>query len=195
MLTYLRYALTAVCFAASVGCLALWGWSVANQDQFLASRLHLTKGSVVFQVHRGKTVTAFTQRRVMLSKPGYESLPPIGGSSLFGNTPINNQNLSVLTQPLRQRRGDFWYLVEHLDKHPLILMLGEGHAGQAKSANSDRSFGQYRYRWFWFPTLYPALIFALAGVGVLRFRSQFSIRSAMICLTAVAALLGMAVVL
>ncbi len=27
MLTYLRYALATFCFAASVGCLALWGWS------------------------------------------------------------------------------------------------------------------------------------------------------------------------
>ena len=27
MLTYLRYTLATVCFAASVGCLALWGWS------------------------------------------------------------------------------------------------------------------------------------------------------------------------
>ncbi|QDT74521.1 hypothetical protein [Lacipirellula limnantheis] len=47
----------------------------------------------------------------------------------------------------------------------------------------------------WFPHWYAALIFALLGVGVLRFRRQFSIRSAMICLTVVAALLGMAVVL
>ncbi len=47
----------------------------------------------------------------------------------------------------------------------------------------------------WFPLWYPALIFALAGVGVLRFRRQFSIRSALICLTVVAALLGMVVVL
>ena len=44
-----------------------------------------------------------------------------------------------------------------------------------------------------FPIWYPALTFAFAGVGVLRFRRQFSIRSAMIGLTVVAALLGMAV--
>lgn len=195
MAKFIRYTLAAVCFATSVGCLALWGWSIANQDQFLAARLHLTKGSVVFQVHRGRTVTAFTQRRVLLSKPGYQSLPPIGGSSLFGNTPINNQNLSVLTQPLRQRRGDFWYLVEHLDTHPLILMLGEEQAGQSKNSTSSRSFGQYRYRWFWFPAWYPALIFALAGVAVLRFGRQFSIRSALVTTTVLAALIAMAVTL
>lgn len=45
------------------------------------------------------------------------------------------------------------------------------------------------------PTWYPALIFTLAGVGVLRFRRQFSIRSALVCLSVVAALLGMVVVL
>ena len=122
MLTYLRYALATFCFAAGVGCLALWGWSIANQDQFLALRFHLTKGSVVFQVHRGGTVTAYTQRRVLLSKPGSQLLPPIGGSSLLGNTPINNQNLWVLTQPLRQNRGDFWYLVERHYKHPLVFL-------------------------------------------------------------------------
>jgi len=33
----------------------------------------------------------------------------------------------------------------------------------------------------------------LAGIGVLRFRRQFSIRSALVCLTVVAVLLGMAV--
>ena len=44
-----------------------------------------------------------------------------------------------------------------------------------------------------FPLWYPALIFALAGVGVLRFRRQFSIRSALVAVSVVAALLGVAV--
>lgn len=46
-----------------------------------------------------------------------------------------------------------------------------------------------------FPLWYPALVFALAGVGVLRLRRQFSIRSALIGLAVVAALLGMVVAL
>ncbi|MBA4106139.1 MAG: hypothetical protein C0485_10295 [Pirellula sp.] len=46
-----------------------------------------------------------------------------------------------------------------------------------------------------FPLWYPALIFALAGVAALRFRRQFSIRSALLALSIVAALLGMAVAL
>lgn len=47
----------------------------------------------------------------------------------------------------------------------------------------------------YFPLWYPALLFALAGVGILRFRRQFSIGSALISLTVVAALLGMIVAL
>ena len=46
-----------------------------------------------------------------------------------------------------------------------------------------------------FPVWYPALIFAIAGVAALRFRRQFSIRSALIATTVVAALIGMAAVL
>jgi hypothetical protein len=42
-----------------------------------------------------------------------------------------------------------------------------------------------------FPLWYPALVFALAGVGVHRFRRQFSIRSALIAFAVVAALLAM----
>ena len=44
-----------------------------------------------------------------------------------------------------------------------------------------------------FPLWYSALIFALAGVCVHRFRRQFSIRSALVAVSVVAALLGMAV--
>jgi len=47
----------------------------------------------------------------------------------------------------------------------------------------------------YFPLWYPALVFALAGVGVLRFRRQFSIRSALVAVSVVAALLGMTVIL
>ncbi|QDT75734.1 hypothetical protein [Lacipirellula limnantheis] len=52
-----------------------------------------------------------------------------------------------------------------------------------------------RVRRIFFPLWYPALVFALAGVGVLRFRRQFSIRSALICVSIVAVLLAMAVTL
>jgi len=58
-------------------------------------------------------------------------------------------------------------------------------------------FGVIEWKHFaaYFPLWYPALVFALAGVGVLRFRRQFSIRSALICVSVVAALLGMVVAL
>jgi hypothetical protein len=46
-----------------------------------------------------------------------------------------------------------------------------------------------------FPLWYPALIFALAGVGVLRLGRRFTLRSAIIATTVVAGLLGMAAVL
>ena len=47
----------------------------------------------------------------------------------------------------------------------------------------------------YFPLWFAALVLAIAGVGVLRFRRQFSIRSALICVSVVAALLGMVVAL
>jgi hypothetical protein len=42
-----------------------------------------------------------------------------------------------------------------------------------------------------FAMWYPALVFALAAVAALRFRRQFSIRSALVAVTVVAALLGL----
>ena len=46
-----------------------------------------------------------------------------------------------------------------------------------------------------FPLWYPALVFALAAVGVLRLGQRFTIRSAIIATTVVAVLLGMVVAL
>jgi len=47
----------------------------------------------------------------------------------------------------------------------------------------------------YFPFWYPALLFALAGIGLLRLGRRFTLRSAMIATTVVAGLLGMAVAL
>lgn len=59
-----------------------------------------------------------------------------------------------------------------------------------------------RTGWFWrygsrcrFPLWYPALIFALAGIASLRLGRRFTIRSAIIAMTVVANLFGMAVAL
>lgn len=58
----------------------------------------------------------------------------------------------------------------------------------------DRLFG-YASRSYHFPLWFPALVFALAGIGALRLGRRFTIRSAIIATTAVAGLLGMAVAL
>ena len=56
-----------------------------------------------------------------------------------------------------------------------------------------RFFG-YKYGVI-FPLWYPALVFALAAVGVLRLGRPFTVRSAIIATTVVAGLLGMVVAL
>jgi hypothetical protein len=55
-----------------------------------------------------------------------------------------------------------------------------------------RWFGFYERAAF-FPLWYPALVFALAGVGALRLGRRFTLRSAIIATTVVAGLLGLAV--
>jgi hypothetical protein len=46
-----------------------------------------------------------------------------------------------------------------------------------------------------FPLWYPALVFALAGIGALRLGRRFTLRSAIIATAVVAGLLGMVVAL
>lgn len=55
------------------------------------------------------------------------------------------------------------------------------------------SFGQGR-RSFYFPLWFPALIFGLASIGIMRV-GRFTIRSALLVTTVVAALFGMVVIL
>ncbi len=70
--------------------------------------------------------------------------------------------------------------------------IGEGSNKHWLADDSEqRQFGRF-VDMIYFPLWYPALIFALGGVGVLRFRRQLSIRLALVCLTVAAALLGMA---
>ena len=47
MLTYLRYALATFCFAASVGCLALRGWSYATRVSYIVD---VESGEAIFEV-------------------------------------------------------------------------------------------------------------------------------------------------
>ena len=83
--------------------------------------------------------------------------------------------------------------VNHYYKVPMAQLPAGAAATQAEIDSRGR---------FWrtgnmvfFPLWYPALIFALAGVAALRIRRQFSIRSALVALSVVAALLGMIVAL
>ncbi|MBL9164603.1 MAG: hypothetical protein JNL18_17880 [Planctomycetaceae bacterium] len=150
MLTYLRYALATICFAASVACLALWFLTGLRGGYFDAAVRLSSVGSVSIQAH---TEIA----------------------SLTGRLPTAEFTVQ-----------NHWAYNSTTDGLSMLL------------------FGQQRYnaglfsrgrQTVYFPLWYPALIFALAGVGVLRVRRKFSIRSALICLTVVAALLGMAVTL
>ena len=64
---------------------------------------------------------------------------------------------------------------------------------------ADAGYGPKQFGWYGtgyhFPFWYAALVFVLSGVAVLRFRRQFSIRSAIVATTIMAALMGMAVIL
>jgi hypothetical protein len=142
MLTYIRYLLASVCFAASVGCLALW-WRSYSYADLVISPSHT--GS-----YEGMVGSARGLAYVVVDEPMQPS-------------PVWRHSASRLRIDLD-------------DEDP------------------SRMFGVYDAG-IWFPLWYPALIFALAGGGVLRFRRQFSIRSALVATTVVAALIGMAVTL
>ena len=150
MLTYLRYALAAVCFAASVGCLALWHRSVGIDDSV-----------------RGQSFRQ-GERLVFRSRKGFLEIASVP---------------TISKQP--QSEVDW-----HTFSRPLQTSDYPGDRLQA-----PRKRFRLTARGFTFPLWYPTLIFALAGVGVLRFRRKFSIRSALICVGAVALLLGMVVAL
>jgi hypothetical protein len=148
MAKFARYALASVCFAASVGCLALWWRANAwrfyvplpmNRFQVEGMYLEAWAGTGVISLDRENLFASFSGRKA-----------------------VSNEELraEIVEYRIRQSR------------------LG--------------NFGRFR-RSLYFPIWYPALIFALTGVGALRFRRQFSIRSALIAVTVVAALLGMAV--
>ncbi len=148
MLTYIRYMLATVCFAASVGCMALWGWSFHQQ--------------ITCQLQNATTHTIIEAR---------------GGYLVISALPMMMPSLGTL--PFVR-----WSIDERLaeDRYLEIAIEESGRFGV------HRSFPH-------FPLWYPALIFTLAGVGVLRFSRQFSIRSALVATAVVATLIGMAVVL
>ena len=149
MLTYLRYTLATVCFAASVGCLALW-WRSFTYWETLRQPLPGLGLTVVLDSCEGSTWGTFVTS-------------PAQGDRYECYWHADPKIIPAVHPPTEKTREYYMFgITEHI---------------------------------FYFPPWYPALIFALAGVGVLCFHRQFSIRSALVCLTVVAALLGMTVAL
>lgn len=154
-----RYGLAAICFAASIGCLALWQRSTTQQD--------VVVGPTYLSSRRG----------IML-----DTVDGVGLATIVFERP---------SSPNRQRFQRGW---EYLAR-PEVVMAGRREQLTPMFAQSGRFLFSLEDEMAYFPLWYPALVFALAGVGVLRFRRQFTIRSALIVTTIVAALIGMTVVL
>jgi hypothetical protein len=149
MANFIRYALASVCFAASVGCLALWWRSFITDDCVIVPYSQNTR-AIGIAINCGEC-----------------SVGKVEGffASLF-------PEFTYLTSPQNP-----W------------------NVEQARLRGNTEGYFRVSANEVSFPLWYPALIFALAGVGVLRFRRQFSIRSALVAVTVVAALLGMVVAL
>ena len=156
MIRMLRYALASVCFAISVGCLALWGWTISNdRTVVIVSYIsHVSKSNgndlmIYIEAKQGEAILTYYDEH---------SFPERGWKVKVVQT----------TPQAADRTRDL------LDKLGIFFIAEP---------------------WVYLPIWYPALVFALAGVGVIRFRRQFSIRSALVAVSVVAALLGMAVIL
>jgi hypothetical protein len=150
MAKFIRYALATVCFAASVGCLALWWRSYEERDLLLGP--FPTQSQCFY----------FLSQRGSGSVSMFDLPKPVGPVPLKWHHSSEALTAEVTGLNSRQRRNGYFGTTH-----------GRVH----------------------FPLWSPALIFALAGVAALRFRRQFSIRSALICVSVVAALLGMMVAL
>ena len=135
MLTYLRYALATLCFAASVGCLLLWLQSELNRTTYF---FDIEGGEAIFEVR---------------------------------------QWTAALDYQDAIRFGEVWRDVGIAENR-----------SQFEAGAAEGLFAR-------FPLWYAALVFALAGVGFLYLGPRFTIRSALVATTVVAALIGMAVIL
>jgi hypothetical protein len=148
MLTYLRYALATFCFAASVGCLALWWRSNTFLDRL-------------------------------------EGTDPFGTASIHFSSQKGSFCYAVIDNPNLRGMDEWSYFSREVEKHGQFVL-------SARPKGFSRFTSDTSVEVF-FPLWYPALIFALAGVGVLRLGRRFTLRSAIIATTVVAGLLGMAV--
>ena len=150
MAKVIRYALAALCFAASFGCLALWAPTAWLGNYVYVEGGCRYLGAMQLEAHTGMA---------MLTLRGPRSQVPINSGWTFSSKPAYIS--TVFFKLLHSRRGNF------------------GQEGES----------------YFFPLWYPALVFALAGVAALRYRRQFTIRSAIVATTVVAVLLGIVVAL
>ena len=157
----LRYALAAIFFAASVGCLALWWRSMTTRDILAGPSFLVPTRAFYFETFDGVISTTFQTEA--------KSHPAV----------VRKWSRWYPSYPNRTNPDSEWrrrQIRERAARHGIIGV-------------SDDAACVY------FPLWYPALVFALAGVGVLRFRRQFSIRSAIVVVSVVAVLLGIIVAL
>ncbi|QDT74523.1 hypothetical protein [Lacipirellula limnantheis] len=115
---------------------------------------------------------------------------PVGTTRVWNiNTYCGTVSIALLPEDLSRdaglNAGENWayYDFGQLEIHDGLLSLRHRHG----------MFGPVSHEGVYFPVWYPALIFALAGVGALRFGRRFTLRSAILATTVVAGLLGMAV--
>jgi hypothetical protein len=143
MVKFIRYALATFCFAASVGCLGLWIWSLSQHNRILGASWYSDVRTIHASVDYGEIAVSLAPRNPF----------PFHSRLHFRSATVRDLG------HVEYRTG---------------------------------RFGMRRSGCF-FPLWYPALIFALAGVGALRLGRRFTLRSAIIATTVVAGLLGMAV--
>ena len=144
LVSFIRYSLATFCFAASVGCLALWGWSMTNREVFVGPNANSTNVGVQIEFSSGRALAAIVEAAPAAFNEWHH---------------FSFKTLEPISDPLAPDRQFYWTgrIVE-------------------------------------FPLWYPAIVFVLAGVAALRV-GRFTIRSALIATTMVAALLGMVVAL
>ncbi|WP_428303644.1 hypothetical protein [Lacipirellula sp.] len=147
MLKSIRYALAAICLAASVGCLGLWWRSYTANVRFIGPSYFTASPAQMLEAFDGRCIVTYARSK--LPYHHWERLPEGSDDRL---------------QSLKR----------YMDKRKMFGPVGSG---------------------FYFPLWYPALVFALAAVAAIRIVRQFTLRSALVGMSVVAALLGMVVAL
>ena len=158
MAKFVRYSLAAVCFAASVGCLALWWRSCTCADGLWGPSFVSPSHVVILEAFDGLAYASIAERSPNAVAVG------------FG---VDWQRYSLDAGGIGPRQKDVARLRNRYGTIHFSVIPATAYC----------------------PLWYPALIVALAGVVALRFRRQFSLRSALVATTAIAALIAMAVIL